>query len=229
MKNKLSLLFSAAVVCASTQIAAANCCGPNFCSYDPCCPSNWYVAASGSVAWHNDSKFTEPGELPGEIVNSSIDYKVGGGAAASLGYRFPLCNCWNLRLEGEFVWRRNSFKNLSIVGGNTVPLKGHSQDIALMANLITDFPLYCNFGGYVGAGLGVSFNHISLRTDEIHDKKNHTLFAWQVLAGLMYDVCPNLAFTTGYRLFATEKTKIPAKPNHIPLTHSIDFGVIVRL
>lgn len=238
MRNKLLPFIFATITLASQQLSLANC-APNCYSTDPCCPSNWYVAASGSVAWHNDHKFTSTSGI--EIDIATREYKIGYGAAASLGYIFNLCNCWNLRLEGEVVWRRNSLKNetLTFVDENistTRPANGYTQDIALMANLITDFPLFCDLNGYVGGGLGISFNQLDMSSvngiSQSPSKKSNELFAWQVMAGLAYNFCPNVALTAGYRLFATEKVTTPQaniKSNKIPLTQSIDIGLRIRL
>lgn len=247
MKNKLLTLTSIVIFITANQLSLANCgnpdcnCDPCYCT-DPCCPSNWYVAASGSVAWHNDHKFVS---VVGIETDKGIrNYKVGGGATASLGYIFNLCNCWNLRLEGEMVWRRNSLKNENlilidndiIISDTTSRAKGYTQDIGLMVNLITDFPIYCNLGGYLGGGIGISFNKLVMSSlngvVQSPSKSSDELFAWQILTGLFYTICPNIAITAGYRLFATEKVETPSahiKSKHIPLTQSIDIGLLIRL
>lgn len=238
MKNKFLALAFVIIISAANQLSIASC-GNLDCNCPPpcCCLSNWYIAASGSVAWHNDHKFIDTG-VEEDIFftsRSSRHYKVGGGAAASIGYIFNTCDYLNLRLEGEVVWRRNSLKNENFVDiENGVEIEnvterktGYTQDLGLMANLIADLPLLCDLDFYFGAGLGVSFNQLKL------DKKNNDeLFAWQVLAGFAYKICPNIALTAGYRLFATDKVKtanIGLKCRDIPLTQSIDIGIRFRL
>lgn len=227
MKNKLLAFTYAMIIVASNQLAVANCCSPSYCSTDPCCPSNWYIAASGSVAWHNDHKFTIPD------LSATRDYKVGGGAAASIGYIFDICNQWDLRLEGEVLWRRNSLKNQTFFGAGTsriVPASGHTQDIALMANLIADIPLFCDIDFYIGGGLGISFNQLTLSPAN-STKKSSQLFAWQGMTGLSYNICQSIALTAGYRIFGTEKVSTPGgtKSSNVPFTQSIDIGLRFRL
>lgn len=252
MKNKILGIASAILLFTANQLSLANTCAPgpccppaDPCCYNPCCPSNWYVAASGSVAWHTNHKFNTSG-LDDEGIPFTLDtsrkYKVGGGAAASVGYIFNICNCWDLRLEGEVVWRRNSLKNINsnftsagVTLAETVAASGHTQDIAIMANLIGDFPLFCDLGLYLGGGIGVSFNQLVL-TSENGDpispsKQNDELFAWQVMGGFSYKICPNIDFTIGYRLFATQKVETPGahiKSKDIPLTQSLDLGLRFR-
>src|SRR6188768_3098898 len=96
MKNKLISIITAGVMLSLTQVANAdNCAAP--------CSSNWYLAASGSVAWHNGLKAWSDED----DINLSVNYKTGWGAAASVGYIFELCNEWDLRVEEEFLFRRN--------------------------------------------------------------------------------------------------------------------------
>lgn len=250
MKKKLLKIFTAStLILASTPLIQAQTCGAPApcgppcapCYYDPCA-CNWYLAASGSVAWHNNLKFVN-NELG---ISANAKYKTGWGAAVSLGYIFDLCNCWDFRLEAEFVYRRNKLKNFNVVIDEetiNIPFNnGHIEDRAIMANLLLDIPLFCDLGAYVGGGIGVTFNKrkgnitgIDPATDEpfsITVSSNKTLFAWQLLAGLSYCICPNITFTTGYRLFATSKAKggrdFDVKSSHIPLTHSVDFGLRFR-
>lgn len=233
MKMKLLALVFSTLIVASSQFSLANC-GPTCYSSDPCCPCNWYIAASGSVAWHNHQTFDVTPNL-----SFKRNYKVGGGAAVSVGYIFDICNCWNLRIEVEGVWRRNSIKDLTVSGFGTsftTPASGHTQDTAIMANLIADFPFACCWNFYIGGGLGVSFNKLTISipnttgTSVSTTTSNNSLFAWQGLGGLSYDICQNIALTAGYRIFGTEKrTTGGIKSNNIPLIQSVDLGLRFRI
>lgn len=190
---------------------------------------NWYIAGSGSVAWHNDHEFKNSS---GAIQKR--DYKIGGGASASVGYIFDLCNCWKLRLEEELVYRRNSLDTITVSTSDNST--GHTQDIALMTNLLLDVPLQCGFGLYAGGGIGVSFNKIEFTNQgglpvTPKDISRDELFAWQLMSGIYYDITPCIALTAGYRFFATEKVcnRVGLKSQDIPFTHSIDFGISFKL
>lgn len=255
MKNKILGIASAILLLTLNQLSLANTCAPgpccppaDPCCYNPCCPSNWYVAASGSVAWHNNLKFQNSfidEDAGGVSVTGKFKrhFKVGGGAAGSIGYIFNICNCWDLRLEGEVLWRRNSLKNIHFteiengvtLDSTTRSASGHTQDIALMANLLADFPLFCDLGLYIGGGIGVSFNQLTLSSIQGRSisatKNNDELFAWQGMGGLYYNICPNIALTVGYRAFATQKvttSNLNLKSTNIPLTQSIDIGLRFR-
>lgn len=240
MKNKLLKIVIASITLISVQVAAfGGACAVGAGGVPVCpvaCCSNWYIGGTGSVAWHNDFAFDTG------IRSVSFEYKTGWGAGASVGYIFDLCNQWDMRLEGEFLYRRNNFKQLNVGAfGNfdpakTIAINGHNRDAALMANLIFDAPLSCDLSLYFGGGLGVSFNQLELRDTTSTYKETHkeNLFAWQGLAGFAYNVCPNVALTLGYRIFCTEKGDQKFllgvfEPKHIPMTQSVDFGLRFRL
>lgn len=202
------------------------------CCASPGC-SNWYVAASGSVAWHSKWKFSDADSTDDiDFLDNSVGFKTGWGAAASLGYIFWMCNFWDWRWEIEYVYRKNKLKNDTITSDDetiTIPLSGYNQDSAIMTNIIMDIPLFCYVWYYVGGGVGASFNKMRVNNLGVH---NDTLFAWQFLTGLSFYPSPTVTLSAGYRLFGTNNNDFlehGIKMRHNPLTHSIDIGVRFRL
>lgn len=244
MKNKLLPIVFSAIMFVLNQVSLGDCGNLDCSCPEPSgCFSNWYIGGSGSIAWHNNHDFTDIVNFS-DTIKTSRDYKVGGGAAASLGYFFNVCDCWELRLEGEVIWRRNSLKSqreIFIIDGvplvdDTFPANGYTQDIGLMVNCIADFPLYSDYVGYIGGGGGISFNQLVMtsvdNTPIPLSKNKDELFAWQVMGGIYYNICSNIAFTVGYRLFGTQKVETPnlhLKSKNIPLTQSVDIGILFRL
>lgn len=226
MKNKLITIITAGMMLVLTQVSHAYVCGPNDYMM-PCCYSNWYLAASGSVVWHNDLK------LRCEDINNSIGYKTGWGLAASVGYIFDLCCDWDIRIEEELLYRRNKLKNdtfTSADGSFTFPIHGHNQDWALMTNFILDMPVMCDLTFYLGGGIGVDFNRMTVGGG--HGGRSNTLFGWQFLTGFSWCLCPNTEFTVGYRLFGTTRNdhhRNRAHFCHTPITQSLDLGIRFRL
>lgn len=233
MKNKLlGIIAGSLLLCSLTQANAGL-----------FCLDNWYISASGSVVWHDDLDFNTPATATSGPISSHREFKVGGGAAASIGYIFCLCDGWRLRLEEEVVYHRNSLDKASetiVLAGTPFvidgPVSGHTQDLALMTNLLLDVPLGCNLGAYLGAGIGVSWNELRLSRigDEVFSPATakDEYFAWQFMAGLYYEFYPCIALTAGYRLFMTEKVKSAVgrvKSDDFPMTHSIDIGLMFRL
>lgn len=64
-------------------------------------------------------------------------YQVGG----SIGYKF----CNNIRLEGEFSYRKNNFRK---------HYHGNRELFTYMANAFYDFNLNCEWTPYIGMGIG---------------------------------------------------------------------------
>ncbi|PWU06583.1 MAG: hypothetical protein C5B43_01545 [Verrucomicrobia bacterium] len=194
------------------------------------CSPDWYLAGSASITWHNNHYF--PIVRKAFTLGNKRTYKNGGGANVSLGYIFnDLYRNWDLRIEGEIVYKRNALSHVK----KHLDAVGRTQDIAIMANFITDIPLWCGFDLNLGGGLGISFNELRLASingfpvfPHLHHEE---IFAWQLLSGITYNLFPDVALTAGYRLLGTQRVRTPqgAKSRSIPLTHSLDFGMRFRL
>lgn len=201
-----------------------------------------YVSATGSFVFANDLKKKE--KVFGEDLKKEYELKNSFGGSLAVGY---IVDQWRVELEG--LYRKNKFNKEKASGSatpannGTFDYKGHSRNFALMANVYYDIPLDCNFSAYVGAGLGVAFNEIKLtQIDGIDaaylkkiNKTNSTLFAWQLMGGLQYEITENVTAFAGYRLFATGKPSyktfddagkaVTRKFNKAPFSHSIDLGI----
>lgn len=121
-------------------------------------------------------------------------------------------------------------------------IDAYTRDFAIMANLYYDIPVCDCFSVYLGAGAGVSFNEIAI-ADKIIDTAGkvtssdhsfttvkNTLFAWQVMTGVAYDLSEDWTLTLGYRLFATAKPKYQTgtetiKAKKMPLSHNFEIGL----
>jgi opacity protein-like surface antigen len=86
----------------------------------------------------------------------------------------------------------------------------HSRldSLSTLASLYYDFLLHSRFKPYMGAGIGAAHNHtrIDLLTapgarpaGPITESSNH--FAWQIGAGVAYEVGPQVSIDLGYRYF----------------------------
>lgn len=204
---------------------------------------NWYMAGTGALSFHNDTKFFKD-----KVGGTEQDYKMGGGASFAVGRTM---DCW--RFELEMAYRRNKVKNQFDIAANgqknqqaNKNVDGYNRDLALMANAYYDLPLCDAFGIYVGGGLGVSFNEVSFKDVDGNGHLNHsyasyknTLFAYQAMTGVFYDLNECWTLTLGYRLFGTSKPKVDSKSDLIgginantqvksskmPISHNIEFGV----
>ena len=144
--------------------------------------------------------------------NVSIDDSVLGGSLA-LGMRVPLVRgAW--RNEIEYSINDVAKKKRTDEDGAAYKLKLNSQ--ALLFNTYFDINTNSPFEPYIGAGLGVSSLKASVDEDDPSDNesyKNNTNFAWQVGAGVVYNLNRNIDLDFGYRYidyghFTKKKTKI---------------------
>lgn len=135
--------------------------------------------------------------------------KLGKKIFPQIGNFFP-----HLRVEGEFVWQRNSVHSFKLGTIQLDHTRGHVQIWSLMTNLLLDlncdFPVRPFLGG--GVGYAQTLGHWSALLIEvngdffiiekhIHSKFNKSGFATQVIAGLKYFICPNLEVSLEYRFF----------------------------
>jgi OOP family OmpA-OmpF porin len=109
------------------------------------------------------------------------------------------------RFEFEYAYRHNEASSLTIGGTSIGGLSGSRQTHAFLTNLIYEFnlgwPVKPHIGGGIGGvymkdkasapGLGTFFND------------NGWELGYQAIAGLRYDLTPNLAVDLDYRYFAT--------------------------
>lgn len=146
----------------------------------------------------------------------SIDAETENGPffAGTLGYGFG-----NFRVEGEISYRKNDIDELEItqdagvgvalgvgdLDGLVVDASGDARSLAFMASGFFDVPLRGGFKPYLGAGIGVAniaADASTLGVSIVDD--DDTVFAYQLMAGIGYEVHPQIVFFSGYRYFATE-------------------------
>ena len=140
--------------------------------------------------------------------------KTGYIASATVGYRLG----YDLRVEGEYAYRRNRFKHVS----------GNVNANSFMANLLWDMPVgqcgcdLLDLTPYVGAGIGYDIQkvNVSVRTGR-HSRQSfhHTKksFAWQAIAGVSVPVYCNTDMSLEYKFHQATSTRI--------YDHSIGLGV----
>lgn len=163
----------------------------------------------------------------------SIDDNVFGGSVA-LGLRTKLIR-GALRTEFEYSKNADAKKSQTDDWGDKYELKLKSE--AFMFNAYYDIETNSPITPYVGAGIGASRLKGSIKWNEYPEDNGsikHTNFAWQIGAGVAYDINSNIALDLGYRYMdyghftktenenyddgeAREKNKIESKAHEIML------------
>ena len=154
--------------------------------------SNRYIAGYMGFGSHPDATTTISGF-------GTFDFDVDPGFVAGVAIGVALEN--HLRFEGEFGYHGSSIDDAQFF----VP--GESLDIdvfSVMANGYYDLDLNGPLKPYVGAGLGFGFIHAESENFlGFTDTDTDVGFAYQLMAGVAFDVSPRAAITLGYRYFGT--------------------------
>lgn len=159
-----------------------------------------------------------PAPAGSDIIEGSWDLKPALGVSGSIGYDFGL-----IRAEAELAYGRSQVRTFNVTQltgfggstttdfsdgdsdaclylglaacnytGNAVTMENtHLRQLSGMANLWIDIPLEAPIEPYVGGGLGIMGFEV--------DGEGKSVFAWQVGAGLAYNINDTIAITADFR------------------------------
>ena len=135
-------------------------------------------------------------DLDGEVELD--DAPVFGGA---IGYRFP----W-ARIEASVSYRQNDVDEVK-VGGSDFSGDGKTKALVGLVNAYLDLDFGLPVHPYVGGGVGAAYVSVDTGNNsplEVDDEAG--AFAWNLLAGVGYDVTESVALTATYRYLRLEGT-----------------------
>jgi opacity protein-like surface antigen len=196
MKTKLTLLAStAAAALAFTAPAQA--------------AGDFYAGVFGGGNWVNDQSFTAATAptVSADTLSWATDgdsgFIVGGAVGMSLKQLMG-----GLRAEVEVAYRENQIDGSWTSNTTAPPGTGGTLDIdhstfSVLANLWYDVDVG-SISPYIGGGLGWADTEIEgtyLGAAGGPFSFSNSGFAWQVGAGINFDVSPNIKLGVGYRYF----------------------------
>ncbi|HVO65877.1 MAG TPA: outer membrane beta-barrel protein [Syntrophales bacterium] len=195
MRRKYNLILVpilvAFLVLASTPAAKATEAGP------------FYVGVFGGYVIPNDLEVSGS-----DVVRFDVKMKDSWMLGAKFGYIVPTFK-W---VAGEVEYNYLAKQDIDVAGIN-----GDFSAHNVMANLLARYP-EGRFHPYAGFGLGWSRGTFKASTIEGSADESANAFAWQILAGLNFEITPNLSADLGYRYFQSkyslEDSDVTAK-NHI--------------
>jgi opacity protein-like surface antigen len=158
-------------------------------SASPVSASGSYVSGNGGISWFNN------------IRDGGVTYRLNSNfnANGAIGLRQ---NCY--RLEGELGYQINNVNKVVSVFG-TSGYEGHVAVWSLLANGYWDIPTGSDIKPYLTAGLGgarVRFENLGFPGAGAWNER-HSLFAYQLGAGLAIPVSPGVMLDARYRYFST--------------------------
>jgi OmpA-OmpF porin, OOP family len=191
MKKALLALMTCLLLCSVTY--AQECVyAPEYvnapqCVYAQECPlpnfytrQGFYIGGLAGVNFMHIHSLKQPG-----IKHNKID--PGFDVGVFLGYKF--CSCenvyLNLRVEGEFSYRRNhlkSFKNFN----RTIKLHGYTDSFVVMGNAIYDIDLNSRFTPYIGIGAGYVHARVKNTSHRMRMRSESNGFGSKYIAGIDY-------------------------------------------
>jgi opacity protein-like surface antigen len=174
--------------------------------------AQWYISGNVGAAMLSDADtiVTVPGV---GLATGEVEFDTGFGITGAVGYSMGA-----IRLEGEVSYRENDVKGVSGVDVSS---------LGFMANAWYDFDTGSKWVPFVGGGIGVS----QLNLDYTSADDSKTLFAYQLGAGLGYEVTPKVTVNLSYRLFGTGDPKFTFPDGTVEseyMSHNIMAGVLVK-
>jgi len=161
--------------------------------------AGFYIGPLGGANWLQTNKKSHHHDGSSEEdfgSNLEVDFNTGYYVGGFLGYEF----CSGLSVEAEFTYRHNTIRKIKAFDES---FKAHGKfwSMSYMANVLYDIHLnrwLClPITPYIGAGIGYEQQRLKLGRFHGEGKKNG--FAWQVLAGIGYDITPCFDVALDYR------------------------------
>ena len=156
--------------------------------------TGWYLRGDASFGPEDQPRLTAVG-----FDTSRTD--IGWGAGGGIGYRFT--SGFRADVTADYLDPLNSSAD---IGG--IAYRDGLQRYDALANIYFDLGTWYGLTPYVGAGAGVAvFNPTQRATSlvagaplpAIRNPGSSTEFAWAAMAGVSYQVDPNIAIDLGYR------------------------------
>ncbi len=161
--------------------------------------TGFYVEGNLGYAFP-DTVDASAGDVDGEVELD--DAFVFGGA---VGYRFPY-----LRLELNGSYRRFDTDQVQAQGQSSSG-NGDAEALVGLVNLYLDPDLGWPVRPYLGGGIGAAYVSLDTGDDaalEVDDQAG--AFAWNLAAGLSYDLTAHVTLSAGYRYLRLEGTDFSA-------------------
>ena len=152
-------------------------------------PGGWYIGAGAGWSGQNAIKWQDPFGNSGEIHAHNNPIVFG-----SIGYKLSDMP-FRAEIEGGYTW--HGLYGFDADGAN-FPSSGHANLSHVMVNGLYDFPIAPLWAITVGGGVGVGMADYLLETP-VSGSLTKDGFMWQGIAGLTYNVAPDVDLFAEYR------------------------------
>ena len=191
----------------------------------------WYAAFTGLYNMPRDSD----GELDATGLHVEGDIELSNELGFAFAFGARVIEGLHVELEGAFrpfdIDGMNDVRLNSNPLGSGYGLSGEVDTWSMMLNAYYDIA----FGAarpYIGAGLGVAHHDASATLTlpvfgDATESGNDNAFAYQLMAGVGYELSEDVVFFGGYRYFGTDDVEIEAVTASYGI-HGIEAGLRLR-
>ncbi|MEJ2688016.1 MAG: outer membrane beta-barrel protein [Gammaproteobacteria bacterium] len=163
-----------------------------------------YIGLQGAATFQREA------DNSGTNLHTTSKFTSGYNVAGVLGWNYGQ----NWRAEAELGYRRNDLDKLAVdkatgtglAGGQTYDAHGHVGTTDVMGNLWYDVDTGSRWKPYVGGGIGwahINANNVSANGVSLADDTSN-VFAYQLGAGIGYELTRRTTVSVNYRYFATK-------------------------
>jgi OOP family OmpA-OmpF porin len=159
----------------------------------------WYISMEAGANWISDADVDNDTIDPtflGGFAPTEASFDTGWAGMLSMGRTWG-----DFRTELELGYRANDLESFVVTG--TEYTGGVFEEFSAMANLVYDWRLGERWSLALGAGVGADQIHYDndsgFHTVPIHDTQ--WVFAWQLIAGLNFEMSERSALFVNYRYF----------------------------
>lgn len=172
---------------------------PAFAIEEPVC-SGVYIGGFGGAGSFSDFRFEDLSNNETGRHNPLAKVKPGYIFGGLLGYKFES----HYRLEFEVAYRSNDLDKVKF-REHYRPGEGHFSEISYMANALVDIIVDCEWTPFFGVGAGYADSKLHVhRFDQTQRSRfTHQGLATQFIAGLAYNLRPDLDTSLQYRYYVT--------------------------
>ncbi len=165
-----------------------------------------YVGITGGYTLGSDLEYTES-----YYPSYDLDIQNTWALGAKIGYTMPFARAIALEFEYLYLGPDVDQTALTSAGDDFYAMEGDLDVHNFMFNFIAKYP-EGRFHPFLGFGLGFSQVDFSCRGTERFEGKMYTYsisyddtaFAWQILAGVNFEINRNLSVDLAYRFFMTD-------------------------
>jgi opacity protein-like surface antigen len=174
-----------------------------------------YFAATGGLAVPSNMSLNITEATPtGGVINQDVSMKAGWLLGAKVGWQTFFTKRW-LAMEVEYNHIESNIDTDKYyqTAGSSLTWDATAKMDAFMFNLIGRYP-EGRFHPYIGGGAGIAnaqLTDIKSSVDGANylytDKGNKWVFAYQIVAGIDFDITKNFFIGLGYKYFAANKAQ----------------------